>query len=252
MIIENVLCKKDSMTMYIRKTGVLAFVVTLFMLQPASAQDRPGWCAFDKRPEINIKPETKDIKYDFNKSIARINQKTIDTKSPYSDDVISKAGGLMSGGIRTSHRFKVATKTLARRNLACAWFDTITVRITIDPTIFVAREFGKGSCPRRAILEHEHKHIRVDREIVNKYAKKIGRALKSYVDKNPVYGPVRASRLKSLQQRMTDQLDRLTSQIGRRMEQERKRRQQAIDTRKEYERVRNECPESQWPTKFNG
>ena len=231
--------------------AALVLVAVISAAWPASAQSRPGWCVPDKRPQINIRPETKDIDYDFSKSIAQINQKNIDTKSPYSDDVISRAGGLMSGGIRTKHRFKIATKTQRRRNLACAWFDTITVRMTIEPTIYVAREFDKGSCPRRAILEHEQKHIRVDREIVNKYAREIGQAVKGYIDSNPAYGPVRANRLKDLQQRMTDQLDRLVSQVGRRMERERNRRQQNVDTRAEYERVRKQCRESQWPDEFN-
>lgn len=231
-----------------------AFVLLagLLFVTSANAQSRPGWCQPDQRPKINIRPKSRDVEYDFSKSIAQINRKKIDTKSPYSDDVISRAGGLMSGGIRTNHRFKIATKTQRRRNLACAWFDTITVRITIEPTIYVAREFDKGSCPRRAILEHEHKHISVDRKIVDKYAKQIGHAVKDYVDSNRVYGPVRASRLKNLQQRMSDHLSRVISQIGRRMERERNRRQQGIDTRQEYKRVREQCRESQWPDAFNG
>lgn len=234
------------------RAGAFLLLACLFFAHSAHAQSRPGWCEPDKRPQINIRPESRDVTYDFSKSIAQINQKQIDTKSPYSDDVISRAGGLMSGGIRTKQSFKIANKTQRRRNLACAWFDTITVKITIEPTIYVAREFDKGSCPRRAILEHERKHIRVDRDIVNKYAKKIGRAVKEYVDENRVYGPVRANRLRDLQQRMSDQLERLITKVSRRMQRERGQRQQAIDTRKEYERVREQCSTSQWPDEFNG
>jgi hypothetical protein len=232
--------------------SALLLLAGLLFADSANAQNRPGWCNPEDPPRINIRPESRDIKYDFSKSMAQINRKDIDTKNPYSDDVISKAGGLMSGGIRTKKRFKIATRTQRRQSLACAWFDTITVRIMIEPTIYVAREFEKGSCPRRAILEHEHKHIRVDREIVNKYARKIGRAVKDYVDSNPVYGPVRANRLNNLQQRMSDQLNRLVSTIGKRMERERGRRQQGIDTLEEYERVRAQCSESQWPDAFSG
>ena len=233
------------------KASFVVFLGCLLLAPIANAQDRPGWCRPDNPPEINIKPASEDIDYDFSLSIAEINKKKIDTENPYGDGVISRAGGLMSGGIRTKHRFRIATKTKRRDNLACAWFDTITVRMIIEPTIYVAREFDKGSCPRRAILDHEQKHIRVDRQVVNKYAKEIGHTLKDYVDKYNIYGPVRARRLKDLQARMADRLKRIITQVSRRMERERSQRQQAIDTRAEYKRVRKQCPESQWPDAFN-
>ena len=239
-----------SVTKRIGTAGVLALISSLFCLQPADAQNRPEWCEPDKRPEINIKPKSDKVKYNFSKSIDQINRKNIDTKNPYSDNVITKAGGLMSGGIETRHRFEIGTKERTYKKQVCAWYDKITVRIKIEPTIFVAREFGKNSCPRRAILEHEQKHIRVDREIVQKYARKFGRAIKNYIDNNHVYGPVPSDGFKNMQKRMTDQINWVISRVGRRMERERQRRQQAVDTRKEYERVRNQCPASQWPDEF--
>ena len=229
-----------SVTKRIQTAGILALLVSLFWLQQANAQNRPDWCEPNKRPEVNIKPESDEVKYDFSKSIAQINRKNIDTKNPYSDNVITKAGGLMSGGIETRRRFEIGTKEQIYMKQACAWYDRIIVRIKIEPTIYIAREYGKQSCPHRAILEHEQQ----------KYARKFGRAVKNYVDNNRVYGPVPSTRLQNMQKRMTDQVNRVISRIGRRMERERQRRQQAVDTRKEYERVRKQCPESQWPDEF--
>lgn len=52
----------------------------------------------------------------------------------------------------------------------CFWVrrTELTVRHP-SPDIYVAREYRRGSCPYRAVLAHEQKHIRTSRELINRY-----------------------------------------------------------------------------------
>ena len=216
----------------------------LGIAQPAYAErERPEyyWCKPDRGPKIDVKTSTDQVNWDYSKSEKDLNRFKIDTVNPYGNNIITDVGGLMQGGIELAERMSFRNITNNRMGQVCYWFDTVTVTLHIKPTIFIASEFPQGTCKHNAIRDHELKHIQVDREIVNKYAALIGKAVKDELDRQAVYGPYKVAQAKEVEKYMTGRLESVLKYYSAMMSDERKRRQQVVDSLNEYESVNKAC-----------
>lgn len=218
------------------------FLTGLVFFLQASPVLAEGWCTSVQSPHIRVKTDTDNIQYDFSKSEKDLNHFSIDTVNPYGDSVITDVGGLMQGRINVSQRMKYGTLTNTRTSEICYWYTEVTVSLHVSPTIFVAKEFPKGSCKHKAILDHEHQHVMIDREIVNKYAKMIGDTLYREVSERGVFGPVPLSKSTQLEGQLKKRMELLLTQYSDQINEERRIRQQALDSLSEYERVNKACP----------
>ena len=227
------------------KIQVLLSVAALLCLasSPALSKD----CALPKPTEINIKPKTKPVKHDFSKKLADIQISGLDTINPYTFHSRSYTQGFMKGAIRMDPSVKLSGFTKPGQGTACLWYNKIDINIEIDPTIVLAKEIAADSCTKRAVLEHEMKHIYADREIVNKYAKIMGDKVYAELKKRGgfVVGPIPISRKEEVSKRMQDTVFQILEREYRRMEIDRQDIQSGIDTLEEYERVNAQCPDSQ-------
>lgn len=228
-------------------SGLSLFIVLLLSAGSAEAQQTkrlasdPNWCRSDSPPKIEIKTSTDQVSWDFSKSEKQLNSFNIDTVNPYGKSVITDVGGLMQGGIYLQEGWRFGMLTNTTLGQICYWYDTLTITLHIRPTIFIASEFPQGTCKHNAIREHELKHIQVDREIVNKYAKIIGQALKDDIDKQSVFGPYHVSQSKEVEGFLKARVENVLKYYSALMDDERKRRQQLIDSLAEYERVNRLC-----------
>jgi hypothetical protein len=93
----------------------------------------------------------------------------------------------------------------------------------------------------KGIWDHEHKHVRVDREIINKYRPQFELELKKILAVDPVVGPVANDQAAAGQQILQDRVAAAVARVTKIMQAERNTRQQAVDTRQEYDRVSNLC-----------
>lgn len=164
-----------------------------------------------------------------------------DRHNPYGQYSLTDVGGLMEGSIRVETDASFMLESSRQTGQTCAWFDAVNLRIKVDPTVFVAREFPKGSCMHDAIYWHEIKHVNTDRAVVNKYLPEFERVVYDYINQSGVQGPVAESQADQLQERMMDQLTTRINRINKAMEEERHQRQRALDSRSEYDRVMGEC-----------
>lgn len=217
------------------------FLSALVFLVPSAHAFAAGWCTSVQSPQIRVKTDTDNIQYDFSRSEKDLNSFSIDTVNPYGDNVITDVGGLMQGRINVNQRMKYGTLTNTKTSEICYWYTEITVSLHISPTIFVAKEFPKGSCKHKAILDHEHQHVVIDREIVNKYAKIIGDSLYQEVSARGVFGPVPLSKSAQLEDQLKKRMEKLLTQYSEKINEERRIRQQALDSLSEYERVNKAC-----------
>lgn len=191
---------------------------------------------------INVRPSQSHVKYDFTKTKAQLNSVDVDTISPYGPQHKTSVSGLMSGSIQLKNNISFLHETHSLTQQSCIFVKTIDVEINLDPTIFVASEFPKGSCMHSAILAHEFKHVEVDQKLVNRYHNLIGRALSDVLDaRGGTYGPVHKNDLESelnlIKHSFHDVLIRLNDNLN----QERRRQQQAIDTIEEYDSIGVRC-----------
>lgn len=222
---------------------VLSGAVISGFVPAAGAFAQSSWCQMNKAPVVNIRASTDKISYNFTTSEKSLNGFDVDTVNPYGKNVITDVGGLMKGGIETSQSMRFSTLTNPRLKEVCYWYDTVDVNIHINPTIYIASEFPERSCMHKAIMEHEQKHVTVDREMVNKYAQLIGNAIKAETDRQPIYGPVPLAQEKAIEEAIKGKMKSIVTSLTAQMDEERRVRQQAVDNLSEYQRVNSLCPE---------
>ena len=126
---------------------------------------------------------------------------------------------------------------------ACIWYDSIDVELNIDPEIVIAKELYYDSCMRKSIIEHELKHVRVDREVVNKYAQTIGKRLfEALKARGFSVGPIKEERLLEVRSKMQRVVNQILELEYKKMNIERRERQLEVDSLEEYDSVDDKCP----------
>lgn len=222
---------------------IFLFFLSLFgALTDSAVAGDASWCRPSQAPVINVHASTDEILYNFGLSEKELENFGTTTVSPYAANIITDVGGLMKGGIETQQRMSFGTLTNTGTNQVCYWHDKVDVYIHIKPTIYIAREFPKGSCMHEAIMAHELKHVVVDRDIVNKYARLIGDALRADVNRYRVFGPLPVSQKNALQSQLKTRMQSILTTYTTKMATERRQRQQQVDSLSEYERVNHLCP----------
>lgn len=212
-----------------------------FILAAGSGQNL---CAMDKPARIHVKPTSARLRIDTSKSLKDLQTLEVDTFNPHAFHGVSVTKGVMQGRIRIEPEVKLTTVSYDRQGIGCVWYDSINVELDIDPVILIPREVRRDRCMYRAVLDHEKKHVRVDREIVNKYAKIMGRELRNALDdRGYAVGPIPLDQIDSIAARMQNTVFQVIDLQSQKMKIERTEKQQAIDTKEEYERVAAQCPE---------
>lgn len=193
-------------------------------------------------PRINVRPSRSHVKYDFTKTKAQLNSVDVDTISPYGPQHKTSVSGLMSGSIQLKNNISFLHETHPLTQQSCIFLKAIDVEINLDPTIFVASEFPKGSCMHSAILAHEFKHVEVDQKLVNRYHNFIGRALSDVLDaKGGTFGPVHKDDLEGELNLIKNSFHDVLIRLNDSLNQERRTQQQAIDNLEEYESIGIRC-----------
>ncbi len=223
------------------------FILTAFlflMVSPGGAHARlPDWCIPEKPPRLKMTPETDRINFIYSESSDTLSHFDIDTISPYTgQQVKTRVGGLSEGTIEDSIRIQLGYVANYTDETACLSYSQIEVLMRIKPTVYIAKEHQPGTCMHEAIKEHELKHVRVDREIVNEYLEVIGGALRENLkDKGYIVGPMPIKKTSAMKQAMQNRVTSVIKPYVIAMQQERLSRQQQIDTLEEYERVSTAC-----------
>ena len=225
------------------KSVFQVFIVALFLftLQSQSQVAAAVTCPPREAGDVNVVWSSDNIKYDFTRSQFQMDTMENDTQSPYGGNAEVHVGGLMKGGVSLQSQIQVATLTFPRTREVCQWIDRIDVKVTISPTIYIARDHRQGSCRHKAILDHEMKHIFADREIVKYYVPVIRDALQKATYEIGIVGPKPESQQKRYQTKINDYIADEIKMVNDRLNVERRKRQQAIDNIQEYERVAALC-----------
>lgn len=199
-------------------------------------------CEAPSKPTVKVVPSKSTISYDFSVPQSGLNNKQIDTESPYGAGHETEVGGLMSGEISIESRMSFIQSQYTHVNKVCLHYDQIEVTLHIDPTIYIASEYTQGSCKHNAIMEHEKKHVKVDRIVVNRYANRIAKAITHALNKyGSSYGPYDMANMEKAQESLQKYITGIVDKESANLSSERRRLQQSVDTKKEYERVRLQC-----------
>lgn len=200
-------------------------------------------CALPEKVKINIVPETKEIELDYSRSLANLQKTKTDTVDPYGMHSSSITQGFMEGQISMKREVKLDFKQINRGKEVCLWYKAIDINVHITPKIVIAKEIKRNRCMHKAVLEHEHKHIDVDRDVVNETARRLGKNLYAALAKKGfTVGPVPAKDAQKHADKMVKYVMDITQKDYETLGKHRSERQAAVDTLEEYERVKALCP----------
>lgn len=215
-------------------------ILTLAAFEPNSV------CQIPQPAQINVIPSAAPVEYDLSQSREQLQSQKIDTINPYGFDTQSHTNGFMKGTITMRPHVKLDYKTVFNGRAVCIWYEKIDLKIAIDPAIVIAKEVAEDNCMYAAVKEHELKHVNVDRKIVNKYAKTMGRKIfDGLQSRGFIVGPVSVEQAQDVAQRMQSTVSQLIELEYKKLEIDRAESQQAVDSLEEYTRVSNLCPQRQ-------
>ncbi len=203
-------------------------------------------CQLKTAPQVSVIAKGVERAIDNSKSISDLNifKPMLSGTSPYGEGIETHIEGLTNGRIGMEASYQFGVETYPALNQACLYVAKIDVNITLDPKIFIAREFKPRTCQYNAVLGHEMKHFRTDRDLVNRYSNYIVQSLDATFKKiGYVQGPFPGENLAAQQKRLGDYVVAVVSQLSDRMEKERGILQGRVDTLEEYTRVAKMCPD---------
>ncbi|MEM6780234.1 MAG: hypothetical protein AAF569_00050 [Pseudomonadota bacterium] len=204
-------------------------------------------CEPQRKPRVTVLPSKSPLKFNFQKSRDELQQLEIDTISPYGPGVETHLNGAMSGAIQLETKVSYLSNTYSHPNYpgeeqSCIFVDQIQVNIHFDPTIYIVREYPKGTCEHEAVMEHEKKHLKVNQIVINKYTERISKTLSYAMNKyGTSYGPFFVAETPGVYERLKEYYVGIVKDEEKRMYAELLKLNQDIDTIEEYERVRNAC-----------
>ncbi|MCT4574913.1 MAG: hypothetical protein N4A43_01515 [Alphaproteobacteria bacterium] len=174
-------------------------------------------------------------KFNFSKTTKQLTAANL-TKS-------AQWAGWINEGIMSSKfpNYKISAKlkglTYPDVGKACYWIDTINFNWVFSPTIFVAKEYKRGSCKYNTVINHERQHVKIDIAILKKYRDKIKNNLRKQALYPITSGLVNSNAKVNLLKKVEDDLAPLIE----RMVKERTIEQGKIDTVEEYTKLGNMC-----------
>lgn len=201
-------------------------------------------CVLPKPVAINVMPRTSKVEYDYSRSLADLQAVDTDTVDPYGLHSNSITQGFMEGQISMKRDVHLDYKTVNRGQQVCLWYKGIDIHLHIDQKIVLAREIRRDSCMRKAVLNHEQKHVDVDRDVVNAAAQRIGAMVyKRLAKRGFVVGPLPVERAQKTANAMVAFVMDLMQEGYDALVEERAVSQAAVDTMEEYEHVKAQCPD---------
>jgi len=126
-----------------------------------------------------------------------------------------------------------------RNGATCAGFTDGRLRLTLQATIYIAREIPKGTCLYREVLAHEQRHQSLGVELTEAFARELEEVIAAALTEQP-FIPVPPG--EKAEQVAADRLDEIIGAAWQTFDRERSRRQLALDSNAEYARTDLICP----------
>lgn len=214
-----------------KKTFIFVMVIFLIFSKGAFAVS----CPTPPKPKLNMSMTKTRTKFNFSKSLETLTKENITDSSKF-------AGWINEGIMSTKFpNYKISAKVggVSYEGLgkACYWIEEINFDWVLEPTIFIAKEYKRGSCKYNTIIAHERQHVEIDIAILKKYKNIIKKNLRKQVESPISTGLTRLNNNINLLNLVEKKLNPVIEAMVR----ERKKRQSGIDTVAEYTRLANKC-----------
>jgi hypothetical protein len=128
---------------------------------------------------------------------------------------------------------------------ACVWISSINIQLHYQPVVYVSREFIPGSCYHAAVLEHEHKHVAVDDELIQNFGPQLQQAIQAAAADQGHMGPFPSGQIQVAGQNINQMMENKLNTLMNDFSAVRQARQSQVDRPQEYARVQALC--QNWP-----
>lgn len=219
------------------------FLTVLFLTVSTSAQAAVT-CRVPEAPVITVTPRTAEIQYDTSMTSAQLGRMKSDTASPYAPGTDTATGGLREDRpqVRLEVSWGLERHGGQEEGLTCLWYRSVSVSVDMRPKIYIAKDskFGGKAC-RDAIAGHEMKHVAADREVMNAFARRLGKALEKAVNEAGPMGPYPPEQVEGAQKALQARMSAILDAQQKVMHAEMAHVQGGIDSLAEYRRVDALC-----------
>jgi hypothetical protein len=201
-------------------------------------------CKMEAPTEIEVVPHSEPVEWDDSQSLADLRNIETDTINPYGFDGVSIPEGFMQSSIRLVPEIKLGGKTYPKLGVGCIWYETITINLEIAPVITIASEVADDNCMYEAVKNHEMKHVRALKKLVNKYAASMGKEVYEQLQQRGFSsGPVKEAHMQEIAERMHKTVGQVLELQFKKMEVENSEVQGEVDSLEEYKYVSGLCPD---------
>ncbi len=216
--------------------GCVALALAVAGGAPAAAES----CPEDTTPVVvNVRSVFEQARLDHTKSLAAIGRLAQTYPNHVSMPSNMAPIGLMVSAQR--YRANATFRVMPRRDgRLCVYVRSIDAELNArDITIYVPREYKRGSCNFEVVYEHEKQHMRILFRTLQAYAPRAERALERLAeDINPIVAASRTEVRDALNTRVLQSLKTVVDA----MEAERDRRDRILDSPDNYRREQDKCP----------
>ncbi len=220
-------------------------ILVLLTILMAACPARAGnfTCPEPAKPEIAVSVDIATPRFDFSLDRAALNQKFAGIPLPSPDIYHLEINSVMTGPLTANHTARLTQRIHPGSARACVGFDRIAVTLEMRPVIYIASEFRRRECEYKAFLEHELKHVAMDRDILDDYAARMkdGLMFAFAENRDRMIGPIPASLAAEARKALQDHIQGSIENLLRMTVQGRMDRQREIDTYYEYARLSNAC-----------
>ena len=216
-----------------------ATIFATMPLWPATKAAETAQCrAPEKRPVISFRKKTGPLVFDTSHSRQQLRQ----LKGARGDSSISN-GWIPTGWTLTELKLAMNVRVDATpdgQGRFCSSLFSVKAKLGYDKlTVFVAREYGRGSCQYLSVIKHEQQHVAIFRDTLDRFMPRFEARLRRAAERHT---PVRTRTPKQGAARLKRSLDRQLQPLFREINKTLDRANSRIDTKANYEREQTNCP----------
>ncbi len=202
---------------------------------PAAAFECPRF----KKPTVKVRPLVKEPRYDYSKNLDTLLAMGQEGRSRFSNTEKETPVGLTAASLKFDTKYQIITTTSPLDKSVCAQIKNFTLSFGFDDTtVFVASELPRNSCSFREVLEHELKHVNMDRKLVHVYSEKFQPMFFNLVRG---IGTIHASSSLDAEKKIRREVSTYVNGLSTSLSKVRFKYQMGVDTKTEYERLRRSC-----------
>ncbi len=202
-----------------------------------SARQKPKrfTCKKAKPPVVRVKVREKPVVYNHSKTSEALKGMASGAYSPYEAGTHTEVGGLTKGKLGFRRTSSIQQTRLGNQH--CLWVNEIEITVQSEPVVYIAKKNAKSKCRYKHVLEHEMKHVQVQRKIIMSYGPIIQSAVQKKVMQIGVIGPKNAREAQKASEQMMKEIEQTVSDVIAKLIKDRDIRQKDVDTKEEYASV---------------